>query len=193
MSLTSVDLPEPDTPVTEVSTPSGKDTSISRRLCSRAPTTVSCRLRSTGRRMAGTSICSLPERYAPVMDSGLSAARRTVPLCTMLAAVLTGRRTDVDHPVGVRDGVEVVLDDDQRVAEIPQPHQGFDQSAVVALMQADRRLVEHVEHTDQTGADLRGEPDALCLTAGQRAPPPATATGIPARRRAGSRAATGSP
>ena len=53
MSLTNVDLPEPDTPVTEVSTPSGNDTSISRRLCSRAPTTVSCRLRSTGRRMRG--------------------------------------------------------------------------------------------------------------------------------------------
>ncbi|COV08115.1 Uncharacterised protein [Mycobacterium tuberculosis] len=41
MSLTNVDLPEPETPVTEVSTPSGKDTSIPRKLCSRAPTTVS--------------------------------------------------------------------------------------------------------------------------------------------------------
>ena len=35
-------------------------------------------------------------------------------------------------------------------------------------MQADRRLVEHVEHSDQTGADLRREPNPLCLTAGQR-------------------------
>ena len=85
-----------------------------------------------------------------------------------LAAVLARRRADVDHPVGMRDGVEVVLDDDQRVAEIPQPEQGFDQPAVVALMQADRRLVEHVEHPDQAGADLRGEPNALRLTAGQR-------------------------
>ena len=84
------------------------------------------------------------------------------------AAVLPGHRPDVDHPVGVRDGVEVVLDDDQRVAEIPQPDQRFDQPAVVALMQADRRLVEHVEHPDQTGADLRREPNPLCLTAGQR-------------------------
>ena len=42
MSLTSVDLPEPETPVTAVSTPSGKETSMSCRLFSRAPCTVSC-------------------------------------------------------------------------------------------------------------------------------------------------------
>ena len=40
MSLTSVDLPDPDTPVTAVSTPSGNATSMLRRLCSLAPTTV---------------------------------------------------------------------------------------------------------------------------------------------------------
>jgi hypothetical protein len=31
-----------------------------------------------------------------------------------------------------------------------------------------RRLVEHVEHADQAGADLGGQPDALRLAAGQR-------------------------
>ncbi len=36
-----------------------------------------------------------------------------------LTTVLAGRRPDVHHPVGVRDGVLVVFDDDQRVAEIP--------------------------------------------------------------------------
>ena len=30
-----------------------------------------------------------------------------------------------------------------------------------------RRLVEHVEHADQAGADLGGQPDALRLAAGQ--------------------------
>ena len=86
-----------------------------------------------------------------------------------VAAVLAGARTDVDDPVGVRDGVLVVLDDDQGVPEIPQPSEGFDQPAVVTLMQADRRLVEHVEHADQPGADLGGQPDPLRLAAGQRA------------------------
>ncbi len=86
-----------------------------------------------------------------------------------LAAVLAGARTDVDHPVGVRDGVLVVLDDDQGVPQIPQAGEGFDEPAVVALMQTDRRLVEHVEHADQPGPDLGGQPDALRLAAGQRA------------------------
>ena len=47
--------------------------------------------------------------------------------------------------------------------------QRFEQARVVALVQADRRLVEHVEHAGEAGADLRGEPDALALAAGERA------------------------
>src|SRR5690606_16596468 len=35
--------------------------------------------------------------------------------------------------------------------------------------QADRRLVEHVEHAGEAGADLRGQPYALALAARQRA------------------------
>ena len=38
-SLTSVDLPDPDTPVTAQNTPSGTFTSMSRRLCCAAPST----------------------------------------------------------------------------------------------------------------------------------------------------------
>lgn len=83
------------------------------------------------------------------------------------ATVLACGRADVDDPVGMRDGVEIVLDDDERVAEVAQPHQGVDEPAVVALMKADGRFVEHVEHPDQTRADLRGQPDALRLTTGQ--------------------------
>ncbi len=86
-----------------------------------------------------------------------------------LAAVLTGARADVDDPVGGADGVLVVLDDDERVAEVAQPGQGLDQPAVVALVQADRRLVQDVEDADQAGADLGGQPDALRLAAGQGA------------------------
>jgi hypothetical protein len=43
-----------------------------------------------------------------------------------------------------------------------------EQPVVVALVQADRRFVEHVHHAGQPGADLRGEPDPLRLAAGQR-------------------------
>ena len=104
---------------------------------------------------------------APVIDS-VDASRS----CDRaghhhLATVLAGARPDVHHPVGGPDGVLVVLDHDQRVAEIAQPGEGLDQPVVVPLVQPDRRLVEHVQHPDQPGADLGGQPDPLRLAAGQ--------------------------
>ena len=73
------------------------------------------------------------------------------------------------HMVGGADRVLVMLDHDHGVAEVAQPPQRFEQPRVVALVQADRRLVEHVEHAGEAGADLRGEADALALAAGERA------------------------
>ena len=43
------------------------------------------------------------------------------------------------------------------------------QAGVVALVQADRRLVQHIEHAGQARADLAGQADALALAAGQGA------------------------
>src|ERR671921_787157 len=136
MSLTRLDLPEPETPVTATSRPSGKVTSTPLRLCSRAPLTTSSRPGVGWRRTCGTAISLRPERYCPV---------------------------------GGLDRVLVVLDDDERVAHVAQPHEGLDQPGVVALVQPDGGLVEHVEDADQPGADLGGQPDPLRLPAGQRA------------------------
>ncbi len=86
-----------------------------------------------------------------------------------LSPVLTGTGPDVDDPVGRRDRVLVVLDDDERVAEVAQARQRLDEAVVVALVKTDRRLVEDVEHADETRADLRREADALRLTTRQRA------------------------
>jgi hypothetical protein len=61
MSVTRVDLPDPDTPVTATSVPSGKATSIPARLCSVAPRTViACPL--PGRRIPGRGISRRPAR-----------------------------------------------------------------------------------------------------------------------------------
>ena len=86
-----------------------------------------------------------------------------------MAAVDAGAGADVEHVIGGADGVLVVLDHDHGVAEVAQALEGFEQARVVALVQADRGLVEHVEHAGEAGADLRGEPNALALAAGQRA------------------------
>ena len=76
---------------------------------------------------------------------------------------------DVDDVVGAADRVLVVLDDDDRVAQVAQPEQRFQQALVVPLVQSDGRLVQHVHDADQSGADLTGEADALGFTAGERA------------------------
>ena len=92
-----------------------------------------------------------------------------VPCGDDLAAVDAGAGADVDDVVGGADRVLVVLDDEDGVAEIAQALERLEQARVVALMQADRRLVEHVEHAGEARADLRGEADALALAARQRA------------------------
>ena len=70
--------------------------------------------------------------------------------------------------VGRLDDLAVVLDQDQRVAQVAQVPQRPQQPGVVARVQADRRLVEHVEHAGQSAADLAGQADPLALAAGER-------------------------
>ncbi len=84
------------------------------------------------------------------------------------ATVHPGPRADVHHVVGKADGVLVMLDHDHRVADVAQVTKGAQQALVVALVQADRGLIEDVHHTDQAGADLARQSDALGLAAGQR-------------------------
>ena len=60
-----------------------------------------------------------------------------------------------------------MLDDEDRVAEVAQTLERADELRVVALVQANRRLVEDVEHADERRPDLRRETDPLGLAAGQ--------------------------
>ena len=83
-------------------------------------------------------------------------------------AVLPRARPDVDDVVRRADRLLVVLDDDDGVPQIPQPLQRRDQALVVALVQADGRLVEDVQDADQAAADLAGQADALRLAARER-------------------------
>ena len=85
-----------------------------------------------------------------------------------LASADAGAGSDVDDVVGAENHIAVVLDDDDRVAEVAQLFEGIDQSAVVALVQTNRGLVEDVEHVDQLGADLRCQADALAFAAAER-------------------------
>jgi len=53
--------------------------------------------------------------------------------------------SQVDHPIGGLHDVEVVLDDDDRVAFVHQPVQHFQQQSYVLEVQSGRRLVQDVQ------------------------------------------------
>ena len=76
---------------------------------------------------------------------------------------------DVDDVVACKHRLLVVLDNDQRVAQIAQALERLEQAGVVALVQADGGFIQNVEHAHQGRADLRGQADALRLAAGERA------------------------
>ena len=83
------------------------------------------------------------------------------------AAVLAGAGAHVHHVVRGQDGLQVVLHHQHRVAQVAHLLEGADELQVVPLVQADARLVQHVEHALELAADLGGETNALALAAGQ--------------------------
>ena len=84
------------------------------------------------------------------------------------AAVTSRAGAEVDYIIGAANRFFVVLDHQHGVAQVAQIFERRQQAAVVAMMQADRRLVEHVEHAAQLRANLRGQTNALAFAAGKR-------------------------
>ena len=120
------------------------------------------------RRCLGIAMNWRPERYAPVSDSGFAMISSIVPTVRMSPPSAPAPGTDVDDHVGGAHRVLIVLDHDERVADVAQRLQRRQQPVVVALVQPDRRFVEDVEHADQRRADLRRQPNALRLAARER-------------------------
>ena len=65
------------------------------------------------------------------------------------AAMLASARTEIDEVVGLANRFFVVLDDDDRVAEITELLERVEQPPVVALVQADAGFVEDIQHADE--------------------------------------------
>ena len=77
-------------------------------------------------------------------------------------------RTEVDDVVRVEHRFLIVFDNEQTVSLVPQGEEGTEEFLVVARVQADGRLIEHVEHAAEIAAELCGQSDALTLAAAQR-------------------------
>ena len=61
---------------------------------------------------------------------------------------------NLDHVIRTANRVLVVLNYEDRIAEIAEIFECFDQAFVIALMQTDRRLVEHIHRSYEVRADL---------------------------------------
>ncbi len=167
--MMSVDLPPPETPVMQVKVPSGICADTFFRLLPRAPMTFSQRSCTALRRL---------RRHGNLLEADEIFAReafgRTHDVFGRafgddVAAMDAGARAHVDHMIGGADRFFVMLDHEHGVAEIAQAFERFQKLCVVALVQADGRLVEHIQHAGQARTDLRGKADALALAARQRA------------------------
>ena len=71
--------------------------------------------------------------------------------------------------VGGAYRVFIMLHDDDRVAYVAQASERRDHLHIVLRVQADARLVEHIQHPHQARPDLCGQPNPLRLAARQRA------------------------
>ena len=65
-------------------------------------------------------------------------------------------RAKIDNVVRAPHRFFIMLDNDERVAFVPQRGERIEQAQVVARMQTDRRFVEHVKDAAQVRAELCG-------------------------------------
>ena len=167
MSKTSEDLPDPETPVTATSRPSGRRTVMFWRLCSRAPWMVEGVAAWRAAALRGIGMDGPPGQIVAGERSGLPGHLRRRAGGDHLPAMLARAGAEVDHVVGGGDHIQVVFDDEDGVAQVAQAAQDADQAVGVALVQPDGRLVEDVEHAAQPGAEQRRQPQALRLAGGE--------------------------
>ena len=66
-----------------------------------------------------------------------------------LAAQTARAGAEIEDVVGVADGLFVVFDDQHGIAQVAQFFQSLDEPVIVALVKADGRLIENIEHAAQ--------------------------------------------
>ena len=119
-SFTRVLFPEPETPVTQVRSPTGNRASIPRRLCSRASRTVS---QAPSGALVAASFCteSLPARKGARCETraGCAAHSAGVPWNSRRPPLDPRLRAELEDLVGGAHRLLVVLNDDDGVAAVP--------------------------------------------------------------------------
>src|SRR5437870_3401557 len=85
-----------------------------------------------------------------------------------LATELAGAGTEINDAIRGWNGVWIMRDDEDGVSEIAEGLENINEPLRVARMEADSRLVEHVERTHKMRTERRGELNPLGFSAGER-------------------------
>ena len=154
-----MDLPLPETPVTA--------NQLAQRelhihilqiitLGATQPQTVSI----ASRRLAGTSMARSPFKYWEVSVCVRSISRG-VPGKNNIPSQPTSFRPHINDIIGGEHHILVMLHHNDGVANVTQFLQRVYQALVVALVQADTRLVQNISHSHQTRTDLSRQANPL--------------------------------
>ncbi|MPN16986.1 hypothetical protein SDC9_164335 [bioreactor metagenome] len=84
-----------------------------------------------------------------------------------LSAGAARPRPDLDHPVRLAQHLHIMVNEHDGIAALQQVRHHADEAFDVGRMQADRGLVEHIEHAGGFVAHRAGELDPLALTGGE--------------------------
>ena len=141
--MISVDFPEPETPVTHVSRPSGISAVTLRRLLPLALTMRICFSGSGALRRRGTAMQRLPLKYCPVIEAGLDSISAGCPRRRCARRECPRRAPDRSHDPP-RGSLPRRARRRSRCCRCRAALRACEQPLVVALMQADRRLIEDV-------------------------------------------------
>ena len=144
MSFTSVDFPEPDTPVTTVNNPSGRVTSTSFKLLACAPR-IWIVLPFGLRRFDWHGNFDGARKIAPGQRLRSGSDFLWLAGGNQVASGITGARSKVDNIIGAANGVFIMLDDENGIAEIAQLFQRMKQAIIVSRVQSNRRLIQNIQ------------------------------------------------
>src|SRR5512136_106959 len=76
-------------------------------------------------------------------------------------------RSDVKNMICAANGLFIMFDHYQGVAQISQLFQGVDQSGIVPLVKPNRWLIQYIQNPGQIRADLSSQADALRFSTGK--------------------------
>src|SRR5947199_7401706 len=90
-------------------------------------------------------------------------------LINKLPPTPAGTRAKINNVVRSAYRFFIMLNNDDRIAEIAQPSQRPEQTRIIALMQTDARFIQNVKNPCQTRANLCRQSDSLRFATGKRA------------------------